>query len=107
MPTPSTLRRTSSFTLTVPAPEHTDADLFAALTALVQAAQDTGVEVCDSAYHRHPSGPTLSVSYRVADDDTASALAFQVLAAYGAAEPAQAHMHTGYGIHRRDFPLAG
>lgn len=105
MPAQTLTRRTSQYTLTVPAPEHADADVHAALSALIGAAADTGLSTTGSWFTRGPR-PTLSVSWRCADDDTAAALAFQVLAAYGAAEPADANLHTGYGIHRRDFGLA-
>lgn len=102
---PTTARRTSNYTLHVPAPDP-NADVHAALDALIYAAQITGVEVSDSTFTRTSAGPVLSVSYRVADDDTAAALGFQVLAAYGT-DPAEAWLHTGYGIHRRTFPLQG
>lgn len=103
---PTTARRTSQYTLTIPAPQHADADLHAALDALLAATAASDLIVTGSWITRG-SRPRLSVSYRAADDDTASALAYGILAEYGAAEPAEATMHTGYGSHRRDFDLAG
>lgn len=102
----ATARRTSQFTLTVPADPGTD--LHDALDALIAAVKTAGV--CTGSYFTRPARagfgcPTLSVAYRAADDDTAAALAYGILAAYGAAEPAQARLHTGYGAHRRDFPI--
>lgn len=94
-------RRTSQYALTVPAPEHTDADLNAASRALAAATTAQGLIVTGA---WSTDRATLSVSYRAADDDTALALAHGILAAYGT-DPADAHMHTGYGISRRDFPV--
>jgi hypothetical protein len=98
-------RRTSQYTLTIPAPEHADADLHAALDALIgsSTALVTGCYLTRDALPR----PTLSVAYRATDDDAATGLALRTLASYGAADPADANLHTGYGISRRDFPVAG
>lgn len=101
--TAGTARRTSQFTLTIPAPEHADADLHYALDSFIYSTLQTGLVPTGSWISRGPR--TLSVSYRAADDDTAAALAFGILAEYAAADPADAHLHTGYGMHRRDFPL--
>lgn len=98
-----TIRRTSQFSLSVPVPEHTDADRHAALDHLIQAARDTGLVITGSWI---TTDGRAAVSWRCADDDTAAALTFQVLAEYAAAEPTEALLFTGYGHHRRDVPLA-
>jgi len=94
-------RRTSQYTLTIPAPAHADADLHAALDALVAAS----VALVTGSYLTRGPSPTLSLAYRATDDDAATGLALRTLAAYGAADPEQARLHTGYGISRRDFDV--
>lgn len=95
MPTQTLARRTSQYTLTVGAPDHADADLYAALDALVQAA---GGGVTGSWYARGEQ-PTLSVSVRLPDDETARAWVETTLQAHGSAVAVE--VFTGYGIHRR------
>lgn len=99
-----TARRSSQYTLTIPAPEHADADLQAALDALTAAVTPTvqGSYITRATPH---ANPTLSVAWRSVSDEHARAEARDVLAAYAAALDTAAHLHTGYGIHRRDFPV--
>jgi hypothetical protein len=96
-----TARRTSQYTLTVPAPEHADADLQAALDALVAA---VAPETVTGSYMTRTLRPTLSVAWRATSDINARVGAILVCKAYGV-DPETAHLHTGYGMHRRDFAV--
>jgi hypothetical protein len=102
----STNRRTSQYTLTIPAPEHADADLQAALDALVAA---VAPETVTGSYLTRPARPgygtpTLSVAWRASSDLNARVGAVLICKAYGT-DPETGHLHTGYGMHRRDFPV--